>query len=153
MKNLETELEKFRNDMSAENFMNITEKASEIPQHLLKVHCDKNESGKVAHEYDDVIKNFALSLHLKSRSAYRYIRSCFGDALPSTRTVQRWCSKVDASPGFNRPALDHLTSLVLKAKQNGKSLACSLTVDEMAVRKYMEFKGNNIMILSIGMQF
>ena len=65
MKNLETELEKFRNDMSAENFMNITEKASEIPQHLLKVHCDKNESGKVAHEYDDVIKNFALSLHLE----------------------------------------------------------------------------------------
>ena len=59
VKNLETELEKFRNDMSAENFMYISEKASEILQHLLKVHCDKNESGKV------VIKNFALSLHLE----------------------------------------------------------------------------------------
>ena len=116
VKSLQTELEKCKKDMSAESFQIISEQAAEIPSNLLQLHMSK-----AAHtqEYNDVIKKFAISLRLKSRSAYRYIRQCFGDALPHERTIQRWCSKVDASPGFSRPSLDHLANLVSQSKVQG----------------------------------
>ena len=94
---LESELEKCRKDMSAESFQTISEQAAEIPSHLLKAHLSKVDKGNSVYQYDDVIKNFAISLRLKSRSAYRYIRQCFGDAIPHERTIQKWCnSKKDS---------------------------------------------------------
>ena len=141
IKSLSEELEKCRKDITPESFVEVSEKADKIPQHLLIAHL-KKRSGKSEKKYDDTIKNFAISLRLKSKGAYQYIRSCFGDSLPHEKTIQKWCSVVDASPGFNQPALDHLAKLTTDYKKDDKSLFCSLSLDETALRKHMEFTGS-----------
>ena len=139
------ELEKCRKDVSPENFLELAEKANKIPKHLMVAHLKKKE--EEIRKYDDTIKNFAISLRLKSKSAYRYLRSCYGDSLPHERTIQRWCSVVDASPGFNQSAMAHLSKKVEEYRQKEKSLLCSLTLDEMALKKYIEFTGNMCLFL------
>ena len=137
VKSLQTELEKCKKDMSAESFQIISEQAAEIPSNLLQLHMSKaaHTQGHCTQEYNDVIKKFAISLRLKSRSAYRYIRQCFGDALPHERTIQRWCSKVDASPGFSRPSLDHLANLVSQSKVQGDQYSLSDVSNNSAYKK------------------
>ena len=139
------ELKKCRQDITPEGFVEVSEKADKIPHHLLKVHL-KKKSGSNEQKYDDNTKNFAISLRLKSKGANRYLRSCFGDSLPHEKTIQKWCSVVDASPGFNQPAMNHFSKLATDYKQEEKSLLCSLSLDEMALRKHMEFTGMYVLI-------
>ena len=75
--------------MSEENFLEIRDKASEIPEGLFKAYSKKQDTGKTAPVYDDSVRNFAISLHMKSARAYRYVRRIFKNALPSESTLRR----------------------------------------------------------------
>ena len=146
---MEDALENVKSDLSAEAYLEIQEKSSLIPKVLFEAADKKRKTGNHEHTYKDCIKNFALSLHLKSASAYRYVRSCFESALPSESTIRRWCSKIDASPGFNKLALDYLRVKSLEFDRTGKKLLCSFTLDEMALKKHMQFTGIYIYIYKV----
>ena len=88
VKSLQSELEKCKKDMCAESYMEVSEKAGKIPIHLMNIHLEKVKTDKTVYQYDD-----AISLRLKSKSGYRYIRQCFGEVLPHEKTIQKWCSK------------------------------------------------------------
>ena len=134
-KSLQNALDQCKKKMSDETFLEVSEQAQSMPDHLLSVYHQNTKTGKHQYRYDDKIRKFALSLHLKSPSAYRYVRRVFGKALPSSSTIQRWCFKVDMSPGFNDLSFRYLKTKVEEYEANGKKLLLSLAIDEMAIRK------------------
>jgi len=138
VKCLSKALEKCKTDLSVENFQTISDKAEQIPAAFLNSYQTKL-SGKTVLQYDETIRSFALSLHLKSAKAYRYVRKCFKNALPSERTIRSWCGKLDFSPGFCKHAFKLLECRVKEQEAKGCKLLCSLTLDEMAIKKHMDF--------------
>ena len=112
VKSLEETLKDIEKDVTAEGFIQLNEKAADIPKSVidnLKKKCS-NPASRL--EYDPTMKKFALSLHLKSAKAYRYVRKCFQNTLPAESTIRLWCKKTDFSPGFCDAALVHLSHLV-----------------------------------------
>ena len=93
-------------------------------------------------EYHPTLKAFALTLQFYSTKAYEYVRKTFGLGLPSVSTIRRWLRSVDGSAGFNEEALLSLERKVNEAKFNGKEVLCSLMIDEMSIKKHLEFDGN-----------
>ena len=74
VKKLQDVLETVKNKMNPETFLEASENANKIPEHLLNTYHQKINNGKNQLKFDDTIRIFALSLHLKSASAYRYAR-------------------------------------------------------------------------------
>ena len=93
-------------------------------------------------EYHPTLKVLALTLQFYSTKAYEYVRKTFGLGLPSVSTIRRWLRSVDGSAGFNEEALLSLERKVNEAKFNGKEVLCSLMIDEMSIKKHLEFYGN-----------
>ena len=50
--------------------------------------------------YSQDMRQFSLSLHNISPSAYRYIRENMEYALPDESTLRRWMCRIDCSPGL-----------------------------------------------------
>ena len=93
MNTLTDALENIKSDIGLDNFFTLSDKAALIPQNLFSK-LNEKLTGSVR-EYDPNLKSFALSLHLKSASAYRYVRTCFQNALPHESTIRQWCRKAD----------------------------------------------------------
>jgi len=131
--------------MSAETYVELNNQAGQIPTKLLQLYDKKVQKGKGEQKFDETVRKFAISLHMKSASAYRYIRSCFADALPCERTLRKLCQQVDCSPGFSQGALRYLSDKSKEYEDKGLRLLCSLTFDEMSIRTHVEFNGNIIL--------
>lgn len=58
--------------------------------------------------------------------------------LPCPRTLSKWYLHVDAEPGFTKEAINTLS---LVSKNSPNQLYCSLLMDEMAIRKHVEWDG------------
>ncbi len=130
-----------RQEMSPEAYEEVSSLGSQIPAKLLSLHKNKVGKGKAEKKFEESIRIFCISLHMKSASAYRHLRSCFEDALPCERTIRKWCQKVDCSPGFSRGALKYLSDKALEYQVKNQHLLCSLTFDEMAIREQVQFDG------------
>ena len=63
---------KSKYDLSDKSVEKLKECASELPLKLFQTTV-KRISGKRVHQFDPVMKKFALSLHLCSSKAYRYV--------------------------------------------------------------------------------
>lgn len=75
-------------------------------------------------------------MNFYSPKAYNYVRSVFKNKLPAPSTIRNWYSNTNGSPGCTQEALQ-----ILKRKQktyHGTLYAC-LTMDEMALRKQIEW--------------
>lgn len=88
--------------------------------------------------YSEELKTFALMLHFYSPRAYNYVRNTFQTCLPHTRTIGKWYKKLDGSPGFTEEAFRMLTKY---AEYSSYPILCSLLIDEMAIRQYIEWDG------------
>ena len=131
-------IEEVKHEITAEAYDELSNKAANIPAKLLSL-C--NKKGKDDKKYEDSVREFCISVHMKSPSAYRYIRNCFKNALPCERTFRKWCQKMDCTPGFSQGALKYLSVKSQEYQQNGEHLLCSLTFDEMAIREHIQFDG------------
>lgn len=80
-----------------------------------------------------------LSLH--SPRAYSYVRRKYNDNLPSISTLRTWYSNVLSSgdAGINKECIDSLQLIVNDMKRTGKTLFCSLSFDEMAMRRHVQW--------------
>lgn len=76
-----------------------------------------------------------------SPRAYEYIREKFANNLPHRSTNRKWYANSGASgePGFCKQSFSELTRLANDAKANGTELICSLSFDEMAIRKHLQW--------------
>lgn len=86
-------------------------------------------------KYSPEIRSFVLSLHFHSAAAYDYVRQQFNNLLPHPGTIRQWYTVVDGSPGFTQQSFE-----AIKAKQSEESVILNLTVDEISIRKMIEFR-------------
>lgn len=85
------------------------------------------------------LRSFATTLHFYSAKAYAYVRETFDLALPHPETIRSWYSKISADPGFTQPAFSAIKSRVEDRKREGKETLCALMMDEVAIRKHVEY--------------
>ncbi|VEN63851.1 unnamed protein product, partial [Callosobruchus maculatus] len=115
----------------------LNESFSDSAQALLK----RVLKGKKRATYDAQLRAFALTLNFYSKRAYNYVRSTFNKALPHVKTISKWYSTVDASPGYMKEALVALKIKAAEASQENKRIFCSLVFDEMSIYNKIESDG------------
>jgi DNA transposase THAP9 len=112
-----------------------------IPLEVMK-RITKQKSSKLSRKsYPAELKAFAMTLSFYSLKAYNYVRQTFDLALPHPSTIRYWYKGVAAHPGFTEESFAAL-SLRVKESSDEKPIICSLMLDEMAIRKQIEFDGS-----------
>lgn len=96
-------------------------------------------SHKKRQNYSETVKCFAVTLHYYSPRAYQYVRQRFGNRLPTPRTLISWYSSVDGNPGLTSETLAILQKKAEEANSNGKRLLVNLMMDEVAIRRQVEW--------------
>lgn len=116
---------------------------SNIPLQLFTRMIRKKTTGgkSLKSKYEPVLRSFALTLHFYSPKAYEYVRNTFDLCLPHSSTIRTWYQGIDGDPGFTAEAFDVLRKHAEASQQLGRSLFCSLVMDEMSIRKHIEFDG------------
>lgn len=95
-------------------------------------------------QYPPGLRRFALTLDFYSPRAYEYVRKVLNNSLPNRRTIQKWYETVDCQAGFSKEAL-HIVSLKAEeSKAQNKKVVVSLMMDEMSVRKYIDWDGHKM---------
>lgn len=109
------------------------EKANSLISRFLQ----RSKTKKIAPE----LRAFALTLHFYSAKAYDYVRKTFNNSLPHPRTLTRWYQTIDGAPGFTQEAFLALQHRAEEARKKGFTIICNLVMDEMAIRKNVEWTG------------
>lgn len=92
-------------------------------------------------KYTPELRSFALTLSFYSPRAYNFVRQTFNKSLPHIGTLSKWYRAVDAAPGFTQEAITALKVKQDEASLKGKTLFCNLVLDEMAIRRQIEWTG------------
>ncbi|EFN88598.1 THAP domain-containing protein 9, partial [Harpegnathos saltator] len=87
------------------------------------------------------LKQFACTLHFYSPAAYEYVRKTLMKVLPHQSTIRNWLSAAKYDPGISIDTMKYVSDLCKNAEAGNKKLYFSLTCDEMAIRKLVEFDG------------
>lgn len=87
---------------------------------------------------DPILRSFVLTLLFYSRKAYDFVREIFDHCLPHPSAIRRWYEGIDGKPGFTSEAFDLLRR---HAEQSPKKIFCSLILDEMSIRRHVEWDG------------
>ncbi|KAJ4948187.1 hypothetical protein JOQ06_019724 [Pogonophryne albipinna] len=107
---------------------------SGVPKEIL-IRVKQRKKQKVSEE----LRSFAMTLHFYSAKAYAFVRECFDLVLPHPETIRSWYSKISADPGFTQPAFSAIKSRVEERKREGKETLCALMMDEVSIRKHLEY--------------
>jgi len=105
---------------------------------LITNFAKKKASQKLPKKYSIELRRFAITLNFYSPKAYRFVRDEFNCVLPCPRTLSKWYVHVDAEPGFTKEAID---TLFLVCKNSATQIYCSLLMDEISIRKHVEWDG------------
>lgn len=99
--------------------------------------CELERFGKQSVQYSMAIRTFAFTLRYYSPRAYDYVRNKFGRHLPDDSTIRAWVSNCTgfSVPGISAEALRALKSLSNEKKTNQNEFYCSLSFDEMYIRR------------------
>ena len=89
--------------------------------------------------YPEELKAFALTLHFYSAKAYDFVRQTFDMALPHPTLIRSWYAKINGDPGFTQCAFAALSAQVKEDASKDRQTICSLMLDEMAIRKHVQF--------------
>ena len=127
-------------DISEGKMQELCDKTANISSEILQSLCKRARlEEKSSQQYCREIREFSLSLHNASPKAYRYVREALDNTFPNERTIRRWMSKLDCSPGFHQQALKHLKEEVDKQKMLGKKIYCCLIMDEIHLKSHVSF--------------
>lgn len=111
---------------------------------LLKRQLAKKTGMPLPIKYSPELRAFALTLHFYSPRAYSYVRQVFDTCLPHPRTLTKWYQSTDGRPGFSKEALAALQMKVTENDKTGYPTLCSLIVDEMSIRRHLEWDGRKV---------
>lgn len=98
----------------------------------------KNANRVSTSKYSPALRSFALTLHYYSSKAYNYVRKVFNLCLPHPHTIEKWYRCINGKPGFTAESLN---ALKLIAGKSRTPLYCCLIIDEMAIKKKVEWDG------------
>lgn len=100
-------------------------------------------------KYPENVRSFALTLHHQSPSAYRFVRETFSKNLPDVSTMRLWYQNCDLNckPGIHKSILELLQKKAAKLKSKGKQLVCSLSFDEMHIRRQLKWSDSEKKLL------
>ncbi|GBM08818.1 DNA transposase THAP9, partial [Araneus ventricosus] len=137
-------LEQILKEIKKKSF--ITDAASDVlelsltgpAEQLLK----RTQVGTSKEKYPAELRAFALTLQFYSNKAYEYVRRTFSTSLPHPATLRRWCKTVEGNPGFTHEAFITLKQKSTEAMSAGKKIICCLIVDEISIRKHIEWDGD-----------
>ncbi len=141
-------LQEVINDLQEKNLISDTveellqKTTSKVPSELFKrlVNSQK-KSKKFQRKYCKQLKSFAITLQFYSSKAYNYVRNTFCLCLPHENVVRNWYSTVGAEPGFANDSFVTLKKMVEEEKEGNKNVTVSLTFDEVAIKKKIEWNG------------
>lgn len=89
-------------------------------------------------KYSPELRKFALTLNFFSPKGYNYVWQVFDTCLPHASTIGTWFKNINAEPGFTSEAFDYLK---VHLKNCDKQPILSLIVDEISIRKHVEWDG------------
>lgn len=95
--------------------------------------------GRRTKKYSSNVRLFCFTVHFYSTRAYEYIRKTFNLNLPSIRTIQRWYTSIDGSPGFTSDIFDALRQRANEFKERKQPLVVSLIFDDVNIRKHSQY--------------
>lgn len=98
----------------------------------------KRQPGRKGIKYTKELKSFAMTLQYYSAKAYNFVRKSLNLALPHPSVIRRWYTRLPAEPGFTSIAF---AAIKEKVRTAHNPLVCSLMLDEMAIRKHIQFDG------------
>ncbi|CAB3987619.1 DNA transposase THAP9, partial [Paramuricea clavata] len=113
---------------------------SGVPKELMKRLVTQKKKKNLG-AYPPELRSFALTLKFYSTKAYNYVRKSFDLGLPHVNVIRSWYSSMNDEPGFTKDALTALKAKVLAAKRDNQEVVCTLMLDEMAIRKHVEWDG------------
>ena len=113
-------LSKKQGERLMSNFGHMTRK--------LFINQQKNAKKATTSHYDNSIKQFAISLHFYSPSAYNFVRKSLH--LPCPATIRSWAAAIDCEPGFLTNVIAHLQNSLEEDCRD-----CIIVVDEMSIKK------------------
>lgn len=87
------------------------------------------------------LKRFAATLHFHSPAAYLFVRKVFLKCLPHPTTLRMWMQSIHSDSGISDQALKNVSHVVLNTLEKGKKIIFNLTLDEMSIRKKIEWDG------------
>lgn len=135
-------IEKIREkNLMSDSELDILFKAAAPNKEFLNRQLAKAKNGTLPNKYSEELRAFALTLHFYSARAYCFVRNKFNLCLPHPRTISKWYQHIDCVPGFTAEAMK---TLQLKVQQSHHQLLFALTMDEMAIRRGVDFDGTNI---------
>lgn len=96
-------------------------------------------------KYSEAVRKFCFRQQFHSSSGYRELRKFFNNKLPTIRTLQKWLTCVDGSPGITQVALDKIAEKASDYKRKGQQLNICLINDEMSLREQVFFDDKNML--------
>ena len=113
---------------------------SAVPKELMKKLVTQKKK-KNPGAYPKELRTFAMTLKFYSAKAYKYVRESFDLGLPQPSVISGWYNVKDGEPGFTKEALTALKAKVLAGRRDGQELVWSLMLDEMSIRKHIQWDG------------
>ncbi|KAK9702245.1 Transposase protein [Popillia japonica] len=93
-------------------------------------------------KYPEELRKFAVTLHFYSAKAYEYVRKTFHFSLPhDKKSSDKKSSSVECAPGFSTLCFEILSIKVQEGDDNGKKVVCCLLLDEMSIKKQIDYDG------------
>ena len=112
---------------------------SGVPKELMKRLVTQKKKKNLG-AYPPELRSFAMTLKFYSTKAYNYVRKSFDLGL-GLSVIRLWYRSMDGEPGFTKDALTALKAKVLAAKRDNQEVVCALMLDEMSIRKHVEWDG------------
>ncbi|XP_032671874.1 uncharacterized protein LOC116844465 [Odontomachus brunneus] len=83
-----------------ENHLDILKQIGKSNKDFLKRIILKSNNNKVNKQYSPELRSFALTLNYYSPKAYNYVRNKFDCILPHPKTLYKWYTSINGTPGF-----------------------------------------------------
>ena len=133
LRNLCNKLKKKNKQLKADNHKvpPVPEKSKFLVENIYK-NGNITSNKKV---YDKDVKDLALNLHVASPKCYRQSAPLL--CLPTERTLRRWTSVIDCTPGFFYNVLLAMKDNFSKEGDFSGNQECSLVIDGMHLKKGM----------------
>lgn len=130
--------------LSSQAFEQLETYISGIPFALMKRMLTQAKFGiKTTQKYPEELRKFAFTLNFYSPKAYDYVRQTFLFSLPHPSNLRKWSSSVECNPGFSTLCFDVLLKQKVEiGKAKNQKIICTLTLDEMSIKKKIEYDGS-----------
>lgn len=107
---------------------------------IIKTQFLKSKGLPTPQKYSSALRTFALTLHFYTAKAYEYVRRTYNTCLPHVRTIGKWFESMNGDAGFTTEAF---RALKLKLESSEEPIFAALMMDEMAIRKHLDWDGKN----------